>query len=684
GNLATPPIVSTSPDTVGIFWQALPNTLERSQVYFAKVEIEYSGVTYSSGVTFNLRIPTDQEQAQQMLNSLSNITAGVSTLDTNLNVLATAQAAFRASASGKLDFLTNNIGAIAGINGLTNLTQLMGLTNFVDQLSALTNAVGVIGPSGTNLLDQMTALSQEVALRTARILTRSTSLKMGNDLNLLYRTRSGLSASVVVSNVASMVVVYAGSMRELTGGIYERVISTVGWAPGEYVVACSDSSTASDRMVIRVTTSDIDDLGSALGGLTGQMTRVEFALTNLVVSVSNIDLSSRAISTNIDTMIADVDAMTRAVSGLSNLNEQVSVLTTAVSSIGGLAGSIDRIVAVTNTAGQISGMSSNVTRLIDMVGQLGTNVTSGAGVSNALAGVNWSNLTALATLGSDVSNILARVNDLSTNTSSGSGAGLSNAFASVNWSNLYALTSLGSDVSNILVRVNDLSTNIASGSGSGLSNALAGVNWSNLYALTSVGGDVTDIKTRLERVTTNGPTATDVAAILARVNELSTNLASGSGAGVSNALAQVNWSNLYALTSMGGDVEAIRSAVNTMTTNGPTAAAIAAIQASVNALSTGGAPESVSANVAAILDRVRAVPTNSTAGSDVVGTSNLLARLERKSGPILIPREPSRSLATCTRWRRILVPWGGMPCKRCKRPARREPKPGVRRRPSRR
>ena len=170
--VAVAQIPVATPDASGIFWTALPSTLSRGAVYFAKVEIEMSGVVYSSGLTFNLRVPSEQEQAQQILNALTD--------------LSTAQAVFRESAGAKLDSLTNSARVIKA--GLTNLEVKVDTlsTQVISRLDILTNTVGVIGPGDTNVVGMLKAMESGGISREARILTRPTTVKFGSAVNVLY------------------------------------------------------------------------------------------------------------------------------------------------------------------------------------------------------------------------------------------------------------------------------------------------------------------------------------------------------------------------------------------------------------------------------------------------------------------------------------------------------------------
>ncbi|MEI8122548.1 MAG: hypothetical protein WCI20_10885, partial [bacterium] len=372
-------LTSSIPDANGVFWQVLPNSLAKGKVYFAKVAIEFSGATYSSGVTFNLVVPADSDQAQQMMNALTNIQAIASRVDTNLTGLASAQSDFRAATGAKLDSLTNSAEVIKA--GLTNLNLKVDLlsTQALAQLSVLTNSIGVIG-SGSNVVDMLRTLTSAGASREARILTRPTSVKLGTSLSLLYRSLPLLTASCQVYLIGSSTPSASGTMGGGTGGIYEYSM-IASWGVGDYKIVCSDNSGASDQMIIKVTATEIDDIALTMGNISGQLARVEFNMTNLVSMVSDT-------ATNINSLIVDVSNMTFAVgqmSALTNLNSQIGVLTNSIERIAGLTNVSSQLASLTNMPTQLASLTNlpvQMAGVTNMIGQLGslTNLNSQIGV----------------------------------------------------------------------------------------------------------------------------------------------------------------------------------------------------------------------------------------------------------------------------------------------------------------
>jgi hypothetical protein len=377
---------STTPDANGVFWQALSTNLTKGVVYYAKVEIEFSGVTYSSGVTFNLLVPADAGQAQLMLNALTNIQSIASRVDTNLIGLADAQRIFRASAEAKLDSLTNSAEVIKA--GLTNLEVKVDMlsTQALSRLNDLTNAVGVIGSGGTNLIDQVRALTADVATRRSAILTRPTSLKLGGSLALLYRTLPGLPPAtyeVYIAGPGGTSVEGPFSMGAGTGGIYERML-TASWGVGDYKIVCSDNSGASDQMIIKVTAIELDDLAGTFVNVSNQLANVELSLATMSASVSNVQKTVDGTATNVVGLLTNVVSLETMMAGLTNMPGQMSYLTNVIEKVAGLTNMNTAVSSLTNAVGSIL-VLTNMSTQISQLGALTNLSVQMAALTNSMA-----------------------------------------------------------------------------------------------------------------------------------------------------------------------------------------------------------------------------------------------------------------------------------------------------------
>jgi len=552
-------LASLTPDANGVFWQSIPNTLAKGMVYFAKVEIQFSGATYSSGVTFNLRIPTDAEQAQLMMNALTNIQGIVSRVDTNLTDLATAQAIFRASAGAKLDSLTNSAEVIK--SGLTNLDVKVSLlsTQALAQLSVLTNTIGVIGPGETNLLDLVKTLSQSSGTRDARILTRPTSVKLGSKVDILYRSVTGVTASYQVFNSLGGVVEGSLPMGGGTGGIYEQTL-TAGWGIGEYKIVCTDISGASDRMILKITASDIDDVAGSMVGVSNQLAGVELTLATMSVSVSNINHNVGVVTNELAGMIVSIDAM-------SNVIGQVAGLTNMASSVSAMTGAVAQITVLTNMGTQLSYLTNLLTRmggltnLTPEMAYLTNAVTQLQGLTNLTPQMAYltnviNQVTALTNMASSVSAMTGAVAQISGLTNMGSQlAYLTNAVGSLTTltnlvpqmaylTNITASTAAQTQyLTNLLTQMGGL-TNLAPQM-SYLTNGVA-----QLQGLTNLNAQVAYLTNVINQVTALTNMANSVSAMTGAVAQIS---------GLTNMGAQLSY-----LTNAMGSVQSLTNMTSQM------------------------------------------------------------------------------------------------------------------------
>lgn len=383
GNLMAT-LSSSADDMNGVFWQTLPAGMQEGRVYFAKVQIEFSGTLYTAGVTFQLTVPQGSEMQEAL--ALLNL------VNTNVTDLATAQAAFRQSVSAKLDTLTNAADRI--LAGVTNLDMKVSdlSTQALARLETLTNAIGVIGPGSSNtVLELLDQLRSDVAGNAARILTRPTSVKAGSVFNVLFRHQPLLDVTITVTPVSGGVPVYSDTMGELTGGVYEESI-TASWGTGDFVVMCNDDAGGNDRMVIKVTAWELDDLAGTMSGISNQIAGVERSMSNLVLVASNTDRNVSGLVTNLSSLMADVDLIYLTVSnmpgqmsyltntidkvvGLTNLSGSVAAMTNAVGQIVGLtnmAAQIDNLSALTNLSPQMAAVTSSVARLATITNSINT------------------------------------------------------------------------------------------------------------------------------------------------------------------------------------------------------------------------------------------------------------------------------------------------------------------------
>ena len=625
-------VSATSTDANGVFWQALSTAgLVKGTVYFAKVEIVYSGITYSSGLTFNLTIPTDAEQAQLIQDIVSRI-------DTNLTDLAAAQAIFRQSATAKLDSLTNSAAVITA--GVTNLNVKIDLlsTQALAQLSALTNAVGVIGVGDTNNLVEMvqSLATGGIVTRSASILTRPTSVKFGSTMNVLYRSKEGLTVTCKVLNADGTPTSIPQANMTGAGGIYEAALSLTalnGWGIGDYQIVCSDSSSSSDRMIIKVTATDIDDLGLTLGSVSGSLARVELTLTNMATTVSNVNVMVAGTTNNINSVLVNVSNMTAVVgtlAQLTNMNVQVAVMTNA----------IDRIAGMTNFAAQMNALTNVVYQLTPLT-NMAPMLTQLAPLTNFAPQLNYvtnivSQLINLTNFGAQMTLVTGAVGQVSSLTNllpqtayltdmMGKLAGLTNMPGQV-----AGLTNMPSQIDGIAAAVGqlgsltNLGTQVSALSGS-LDKILAITNMASQLDKVSFAVDA------LGSLTNLGPQVDALSGALDKIISL-TNMESQM-TGIAGAIGQ-----LSSLTNLGSQVDSLTSSLGKIMALTNTAAQVNALTTSMNSLTNLGSKvdqlSGTMATIATFTNMVGTLNSVQTAIGQLGSLTNLGSQVDALSGSL--------------------------------------------------
>ena len=363
-----------APRASGVFWADVGALLDKNRPYFAKVEIKHSGVIYTSGITFTLLTPADSAIAA--VNSARDAILGsVSNVNNNVTGVGNAVTAMQTDVTNRLTSLSNTTAQISldttGIK--SNLASFS--SNTLAQLSGLTNTIGVIGPGGTNLLDQVRILTQNVDKRTARIMTRPGTVKSGNQATILYRSQPGLAVTLSVANSLGVQQLSIPAMAELSGGVYESTFTfNALWGLGDFMVTCTDASGASDRIIMKVAGIELDDLAGSMTGISNQLAGVELSLSNMSVSVSNINHNVGVVTNDLTGMILSLDS-------ISNVMGQVAGLTNMANSVSALTSAVAQVTVLTNMSGQLS----FITNAVGSLGSL-TNLTPQmASLSNSMA-----------------------------------------------------------------------------------------------------------------------------------------------------------------------------------------------------------------------------------------------------------------------------------------------------------
>ena len=538
GAEVTAPLTAT-PDANGVFWLTwnVSPSLPRGQIYFAKVSIVLSGVTYSSGLTFNLRVPSTDEQAQMILDV-------VQTGTNQLREVGADVAAIRGvvTAGTNMAAAVSNLAALIFTDTQAIRTNTDLLPVLAEQMALLTNTIGVIGPDGTSVVQRLDDLVANVArARGGAILTRPTSVRVGSTVTIYYRNRSGLSPLPRLRVLDdSGTEVYSALMTEIgTTGIYEHNVPFVGaWAvPGEITIECADSD-GTDRLVIRLTRIELDDLASLtdisnrLDRLDSQLAAVYHSVTSIERRVETFDFSPLTNLDRIITVLTNVNW--DALSNVNMLAESIDALRTRTESVWT---NTEAIRAKTDTINW-----TNVTEILSRTRAINwTNVTDTLAlawnISNRVALMDLGPLTNISDLIGAISNLnveaLTNINELA--------SGLQAIRAktdTIEWSNVVEAVALAWDISNRVGEV-DLGplTNI-----SDLIGAISNLNVEALTNINELASGLQAIRARTDTIDWNDITgiATQTAAI--KWQDVTDALAMAQAA--SNQTARINWDDI--------------------------------------------------------------------------------------------------------------------------------------------
>lgn len=340
-------------DKNGVFWQqwVVPAIYTSTDVFFAKVEVKFSGTTYSAGLTFTLRLAAGEETVQavdaivrlatsNILDGVSGVSAGVSNLTTMAQTI-----------SGDVSNLTSIANGISA-DVATVRTNVMSLTNaLLPGIEMLTNAMTVLEPTISNMNEAVTNMALDDDL--GRILNRTTSVSLGSTNRVLYKTRKGYDSSLVNISVSSPALgtVFNGNMGEITPGIYESEL-VASWGVGTFTVTCSDPR-GRDSMVLTVTGSGgLEDVPPMLSVITNRLSLIEAQIANVTNSIKGTDLSG---------VLTSIDEVKAAVSGIQGAD--LSGVETKLTALASQIGSATDASSANTFFGQMAGVNSQLSSI---------------------------------------------------------------------------------------------------------------------------------------------------------------------------------------------------------------------------------------------------------------------------------------------------------------------------------
>ncbi|MFC1497570.1 LamG-like jellyroll fold domain-containing protein [Verrucomicrobiota bacterium] len=364
-------LVNNTYDVNGVFWEVwdvgntetnlgLPvGTWDSTDVFFAKVSIEFAGVDYSAGLTFQLRMAAADE-------TVAAIQAAITASQT-----AVTQAI--AGVDGKVDIATNMLGIVS--DAITNdlLPNMSAVTN------AMTNVIDIIGPM-SNMPANVSSIWDKVdAFVSASILPGPTVVSFGSTNMILYRTRSGYAApapTITVSNAAQGVVAGPLDMTEIISGIYERNL-VADWGTNAYTVICSDPGGESDSMILKVVHEGFYEVPDTLAAFVTQLNTIESQVTN----ISYIVQSFGNVSNTLDSIITDIASVSNTLNTVPwNDIAAVTNITAIIPDLTNAAASLDMTPVLDGITGVQTDLSGVKTDVSDIKNDMGDVKTTVAGV----------------------------------------------------------------------------------------------------------------------------------------------------------------------------------------------------------------------------------------------------------------------------------------------------------------
>lgn len=318
-----------------------PN-IDRGGTYFARAEIDYNGVTFSSALTYRLSLSADQSLVEEVRGAItaseSNIVAEVRSVgegvDAALGMLGTVT-----GATGRIEGTMSNL--VISVDAMSNVV--------VRNLGQLTNAVTVMGASVTNIEGMVSNVVQNTSADQARILTRPTTVVYGSTNAILYKTTRSLDFGTVRLSVEQANQEFLMQEVSLGLGIYEYNV-IANWGLGSYTLTCSDPNTA-DSMVMEVVSQGSDAMAATLA----------------MVEEMSVQLS------NVTAVVKGTDSSSGIAGLLQQLGAQLSQVETSISAGGTATGggttTAGTSAALAGVESLLGGMTGDLMSRIDAIGR---------------------------------------------------------------------------------------------------------------------------------------------------------------------------------------------------------------------------------------------------------------------------------------------------------------------------
>lgn len=330
-----------------------------SEVFWAKVMVQFSGEWYSSALTFQLRQPASDEiltVIDAIEASSSNILGEVSGIGTLVGGVSNQVA----GVSNQINALSGQVGdGFADVLASVGTNRQIMLDEVLPGIADVSNnLVNVFGPTITSTWDVVQLISGEVG--GARILTRPLELIRGSTNTFLYRTQD-YDPSVVnlkvydATGTEPPLQQYSMQRYGSVAGIYRANVEIpVSFAHDTCVIECEDPD-ADDRLVVEI-------VDAAAGDLPGMMTQVYDAITNMESSITGL----ADMETQMTDLTGVLNGMTNDLQDLSDAVNNLPDLGVVTQAIDELAVRLDNLPDMGDLTNIIGNLETKIDNLPDL------------------------------------------------------------------------------------------------------------------------------------------------------------------------------------------------------------------------------------------------------------------------------------------------------------------------------
>ncbi|MDO8489119.1 MAG: hypothetical protein Q7S42_03300, partial [Candidatus Omnitrophota bacterium] len=263
--------------------------------------------------------------------------------------------------SGALDIqaIQQGMGLKTGETIVTQMEKKLGVTGEGAETIAAKvqivadKALSILTAAEKTLPDKITKMREEVTSSIqseikpsvqSGILTRDTTVKQGDTIDISYRTTTGLSPTITVYDTKDRIRLNAQTMVEIgaTGVYVYKVKFLPSWGAGDFTVVCTESTKGTvDALVMTVTQSSLADVSgqvSAVLGATTGMSGIKNVADTLNSQFSTIDSTLAKLSAGISSKVAETAG---ALGNLQSVFTQLESISAQIKSMSGAAEGIN-------------------------------------------------------------------------------------------------------------------------------------------------------------------------------------------------------------------------------------------------------------------------------------------------------------------------------------------------------